>query len=164
MPANNRSCNPGGPGHRARCTSRLERNVILDADETRGANRRASKRWQNQAQPGSRRSSRKRFCEPLHATWRSVGAPMASPQEPVRTKRRRCHLTSQLDIELERLGWQPFLEQCGPRSIYRQLGGPFPLLLFQKFDSVACGPFGCRTITVNDHTCIEMRAAASASM
>jgi hypothetical protein len=35
---------------------------------------------------------------------------------------------------------QPCLELCGPRSLYRQLRGPFSLLLLQKFDGIGRGP------------------------
>jgi len=59
------------------------------------------------------------------------------------------------------LGWQPCLELCGPRSTYRQLRGPFSLLLLQKFDGIGRSPLDGSAIAANDDPRVQMGASAS---
>ena len=63
-------------------------------------------------------------------------------------------------MNLRWLGSQPCLEPCGPRSLYRQLRGPYSLLLLQKFDGIGRGPLDCSAITANDDPRVQMGASA----
>ena len=63
-------------------------------------------------------------------------------------------------MNLRWLGWQPCLELCGPRSLCRQLRGPFSLLLLQKFDRIGRSPLDCSAITANDDPRVQMGASA----
>jgi hypothetical protein len=62
-------------------------------------------------------------------------------------------------LNLRWLGSQPCLEPCGPRSLYRQLRGPYSLLLLQKFDGIGRGLLDCSAITANDDPRVQMGAS-----
>ena len=62
-------------------------------------------------------------------------------------------------LNLQWLGFQPCLELCGPRSLYRQLRGPYSLLLLQKFDGIGRGLLDCSAITANDDPRVQMGAS-----